>query len=88
MKENIDSKRQRLEELYNELDSLQEAFNRTLAAQSWATRDGMSSRDVTNPDLADLAWEIREKRKEIDALEFEIENDGFTGLGLAIGGLF
>ena len=55
MKENIDSKRQRLEELYNELDSLQEAFNRTLAAQSWATRDGMSSRDVTNPDLADLA---------------------------------
>lgn len=61
--------KEQLERAKTELEELRAAYKRTLAAQSWNTKDGESSRSVTNVSLSVLSDEIRKKEVEVRALE-------------------
>lgn len=63
---------ERLQVARTELSELKEAYRRALAGQSWSTKDGESSRSVTNVSLSVLADEIRRKENEIQNLEDRI----------------
>lgn len=63
---------ERLEQARAELQDLKSAYKRALTAQSWNTKDGESSRSVTNASLAVLADEIRKKEAEVSNLEDRI----------------
>lgn len=67
----------RLEQAKTELKELRDAYRMALSGQSWTTKDGESSRSVTNVSLSTLADEIRRKESEIASLESRIE--GTTG---------
>ena len=64
---------ERLELARQELQDLKTAYKRTLSAQSWQTKDGESSRSVTNVSLAELSKQIQAKQKEVDMLEDRLE---------------
>ncbi len=64
--------KERLEQAKQELNDLRTAYRMTLAGQSWSTKDGESSRSVTNVSLSTLAEEIRKKECEVMNLENRI----------------
>jgi hypothetical protein len=64
---------ERLAEARQELEDLNRAYKRALTAQSWQTKDGDSTRSVTNANIQYLASLIKDKRKEISLLEDRLE---------------
>lgn len=63
------AKREQLQKARAELQELEKAYSMVLKAQAWSTKDGDSSRSVTNQSLAAVSDEIRKKKAEIKALE-------------------
>lgn len=64
---------EKLEKANNELAELEKAYKVALKAASWETKDGQSSRSVTNVSLSILASEIDKKKIEISKLECQLE---------------
>lgn len=69
---------EKLIQAQEELVELQKAYKRALAGQQWQTRDGDSTRSVTNQNLSVLSDEINKKKAEIASLENQIAT-GRTG---------
>jgi hypothetical protein len=69
-----------------ELAELEKARTRALTAQSWESKDGDSSRRVSNASLSVIVEEIRKKKAEIEALESKLT--GKTGKAFRMGVLW
>lgn len=74
---------EKLQKANNELAELERSYKVALKAASWETRDGQSSRSVTNVSLAVLASEIDKKKLEISRLESQLE--GRSGKAFRVG---
>lgn len=74
---------EKLAQAQQDLESLREAYQRVLTAQSWEQKDGEASRSVTNVSLATLVKEIARKEKEIENLEARI--DGVSPSAFRVG---
>lgn len=64
---------ERLTQARAELEDLQKAYRRALTAQSWQTKDGESTRSVTNANISYLANLVRQKQREVDNLQDRID---------------
>lgn len=74
---------EKLKKANEELVELERSYKVALKAASWETRDGQSSRSVTNVSLSVLASEIDKKKLEIDRLECQLE--GRSGKAFRVG---
>lgn len=63
----------RLNEKRAELEKVSAAYERALLSQSWETRDGNSSRQVTNANITSLYNQKLSLEKQIEKLEAIVE---------------
>lgn len=66
----------RLAEAREQLRLVNEAYQRALVSQSWETRDGSSSRSVTNANVTALYNQKLALEKKVEKLESYV--DGFS----------
>jgi hypothetical protein len=66
------------------LERARKAYFNALNAQSWETRDGQSSRSVTNANLSALAKEYAKWQKTVDSLQALADGD-FGGSAFRVG---
>ena len=69
----IARKEEKLAKLKEQLQKIDESYNRALQAQSWKSSDGMSERMITNANVAELYREKCDIEKKIERLESELE---------------
>lgn len=67
-----------------DLESLREAYKRTLTAAAWEQKDGESSRSITNTSLSVLVKEISKKEKEIENLENRINGTSASAFRVGV----
>lgn len=70
---NKSTAKNRLVEKRAELEKVNAAYERALLSQSWETRDGNSSRQVTNANITSLYNQKLSLEKQIEKLESIVE---------------
>lgn len=73
----------RLNEKRAELEMVNAAYERALLSQSWETKDGNSSRQVTNANVTSLYNQKLSLEKKIERLEAIVE--GFNNQATRVG---